>query len=70
MMRGSNGEAGRLDFPLILLLQGRMTHQSNVLWMFGTPVFPTIHSFKKHLLSIHYAPGIEDTTKHVTWAEH
>lgn len=29
---------------------------------------PFIHL--KHLLSIHYAPGIEDTTKHVTWAEH
>lgn len=23
-----------------------------------------------HLLSIYYVPGTEDTTKHVTWAEH
>ena len=38
--------------------------------MAGTPVFPTIHTFNKHLLSIYYVPGTENTTKHVTWAEH
>lgn len=37
-------------------------------WMVGTPLSHH-HSFHKHLLSIYYVSGTEET-KHVTWAAH
>lgn len=48
MIRGSNGEAGTLDSPLTLLLQGTVIRQSNGLWVAATPLFPTTDSFNEH----------------------
>lgn len=56
----------KAGLPFASALTDTMTYPSNG----GDGCYPTVPPpFHKHLLSIYYVSGTEDT-KHVTWAEH